>query len=392
MKKTAFYISSILFLFALIGCSTIVNTSDITDAYEIIYDMEHPMDIQKSGLIESVSLISLQDTSVYIGEITKIEALDTLICIQDKNNKCIYIFSDKGKHISTISGQGHGAGEYLEVTDFFVDAEKKTINILSRLNKKLYVYDINGNGIQTISLPKTFSRIAKYVDGFIGYMANYSEDRSQPHNYWIMDGNGKVVNHFGAIKGCIESRTSESFRPFSSHKGDLSISAEYERSIMTLNNGSNEAQTTYMLDFGKYNWPEIPDKDYNNDEKMFGLVNTHISNPKQFQETDGYLLSLVHMNGQPIIAAYDKESGKGKALSLANYIDDCLLGFGKPICISENEIFAIQDASGMYDVWKGGNEYNDFEKDRPTQVKNLRKRFKNIDEDGNPFIVRYRIR
>lgn len=104
MKKTAFYISSILFLFALIGCSTIVNTSDITDAYEIIYDMEHPMDIQKSGLIESVSLISLQDSSVYIGEISKIEALDTLICIQDKNNKYVYIFSDKGKHISTISG------------------------------------------------------------------------------------------------------------------------------------------------------------------------------------------------------------------------------------------------------------------------------------------------
>lgn len=132
--------------------------------------MEHPMDIQKSRLIESVSLISLQDSSVYIGEISKIEALDTLICIQDRNNKYVYIFSDKGKHISTISDQGHGAGEYLEVSDFFVDAEKKTINILSRLNKKLYVYDINGNGIQTISLPKTFSKIAKYADGFIGYI------------------------------------------------------------------------------------------------------------------------------------------------------------------------------------------------------------------------------
>ncbi len=386
MKKTAFYISFFLLLFTLAGCSTTANTS------EIIYDMDHLVDIQKSGLIKDVSLVSLQDTSVYIGDITKVDALDTLIYILDQNKKGIYIFSDKGKYVSTISEQGHGAGEYLEVTDFFVDPEKKTVNILSRLNRKLYVYDIKGNGIQVINLPKTFNRIAKYADGFIGYMANYSEDRSQPHNYWIMDGNGKVVSHFGVIKNCIESRTRESFRPFSSHKGDLSISAEYERGIMTLSDGSDDAQTTYMLDFGKYNWPEIPDKDYNNDEKMFMLVNTHISDPDQFQETDSYLLSLVYVNGQPIIAAYDKESGKGKALSLANYIDDCMLGGGKPISISENEIFAIQDASGMYEVWKGGNEYNDFEKDRPTQVKNLRKRFKNIDEDGNPFLIIYHLR
>ncbi len=372
-------------LCAMCGCATMAYTSETS------YDMDHPVDIQKSGLIKDVSLISLQDTSVYIGDIIKVDALDTLICILDQNKKGIYIFSDKGKCVSTISGQGHGAGEYLEVTDFFVDPEKRTVNVLSRLNKKLYVYDTKGNGIQVISLPKTFNRIAKYADGFIGYMANYSEDRSQPHNYWIMDGNGKVVSHFGVIKGCIESSTSESFRPFSSHKGDLSISAEYERSIMTLSDGSDDAQTTYMLDFGKYNWPEIPDKDYNNDEKMFGLVNTHISAPNQFQETDGYLLSLVLVNGQPVIAAYDKESGKGNSLSLANYIDDCLLGFGKPISFSENEIFATLDASIMHDVWKGGNEYNDFEKDRPTQVKNLRKRFKNIDEDGNPFLVRYRI-
>lgn len=386
MKKTAFYISLFLLLFTLAGCSTTANTS------EIIYDMDHLVDIQKSGLIKDVSLVSLQDTSVYIGDITKVDALDTLIYILDQNKKGIYIFSDKGKYVSTISEQGHGAGEYLEVTDFFVDPEKKTVNILSRLNRKLYVYDIKGNGIQVINLPKTFNRIAKYADGFIGYMANYSEDRSQPHNYWIMDGNGKVVSHFGVIKNCIESRTRESFRPFSSHKGDLSISAEYERGIMTLSDGSDDAQTTYMLDFGKYNWPEIPDKDYNNDEKMFMLVNTHISDPDQFQETDSYLLSLVYVNGQPIIAAYDKESGKGKALSLANYIDDYMLGGGKPISISENEIFAIQDASGMYEVWKGGNEYNDFEKDRPTQVKNLRKRFKNIDEDGNPFLIIYHLR
>ncbi len=386
MKKTAFYISFFLLLFTLAGCSTTANTS------EIIYDMDHLVDIQKSGLIKDVSLVSLQDTSVYIGDITKVDALDTLIYILDQNKKGIYIFSDKGKYVSTISEQGHGAGEYLEVTDFFVDPEKKTVNILSRLNRKLYVYDIKGNVIQVINLPKTFNRIAKYADGFIGYMANYSEDRSQPHNYWIMDGNGKVVSHFGVIKNCIESRTRESFRPFSSHKGNLSISAEYERGIMTLSDGSDDAQTTYMLDFGKYNWPEIPDKDYNNDEKMFMLVNTHISDPDQFQETDSYLLSLVYVNGQPIIAAYDKESGKGKALSLANYIDDYMLGGGKPISISENEIFAIQDASGMYEVWKGGNEYNDFEKDRPTQVKNLRKRFKNIDEDGNPFLIIYHLR
>ena len=386
MKKTTFYISLFLLLFTLEGCSTTANTS------EIIYEMDHPVDIQKSGLIKDVSLISLQDTSVYIGDIIKVDALDTLIYILDKYKKGIYIFSDKGKHVSTISGQGHGAGEYLEVTDFFVDPEKKTVNVLSRLNKKLYVYDTKGNGIQVISLPKTFNGITKYVDGFIGYMANYSEDRSQPYNYWIMDGNGKVVSHFGQIKSCIESRFKERFSPISSHKGDLSISAEYERGIMTLSDGSDDAQTTYMLDFGKYNWPEIPDKDYNNDEKMFRLVNTHISNPKQFQETDKYLLSLVLVNGQYVIATYDKESGKGKVLSLANYIDDCLLGFGTPVCMNENEIFAVKDASVMHDVWKGGNEYNDFEKDRPTQVKNLRKRFKNIDEDGNPFLVRYRIR
>ena len=47
MKKTTFYISLFLLLFTLEGCSTTANTS------EIIYEMDHPVDIQYISAISS---------------------------------------------------------------------------------------------------------------------------------------------------------------------------------------------------------------------------------------------------------------------------------------------------------------------------------------------------
>ena len=86
---------------------------------EVKFDLNTVKSIHDSGLITHVSLISLQQTEVTIGKISKIEVLDSLLYLLDESSKSVHIFTDAGRYVNTISGRGHGAGEYINIDDIF---------------------------------------------------------------------------------------------------------------------------------------------------------------------------------------------------------------------------------------------------------------------------------
>lgn len=223
-------------------------------------------------------------------------------------------------------------------------------------------------------------------------MGNYTEDASQPYNFWVMDKDFKIIGRFGKIEPKIESRTRTSFRPFSTYNGQTNILSEFERYVMNLQDVETEAMITYFPDFGSYNWPDVPDKTFRNDEEMFRLSNTYISYPDMFQETDKDLIWYVIKQGQPHLLVYDKERKAARSYVLSRYVGDLLMSFGQVTGMNQKEILTIHDAARLYDVWKGHNQYNDFEKLYPKQVRNLRRQISKIDPEGNPFLVIYQIR
>lgn len=360
---------------------------------EVKFDLNTVKSIHDSGLITHVSLISLQQPEVTIGKISKIEVLDSLLYLLDESSKSVHIFTDAGRYVNTISARGHGAGEYINIDDIFADGENKTINILSRQNGKVYVYNAQGNKqTRILQLPKHFFKMSRTADGYIGYMGNFTEDTSKPYNYWLLDKQMRIKNCFGQIDKNLESRVSLNFQPFSSFKTNTDILTELSRDVLTLKNGDSNPTTAFALDFGPYNMLKLRSKDFTDDKALLKIKNTSIVNPTMCQETDDYLLSLVYVQGQPIIAAYNKQKDQTYALGLDAYTGDLLMSFGDIAGMNENHIYTVVDAESVHDIWKGKNEFNDFEAEHPRQVRNMRKLFRNVDPMGNPFLAIYSFR
>lgn len=53
------------------------------------------------------------------------------------------------------------------------------------------------------------------------------------------------------------------------------------------------------------------------------------------------------------------------------------------------EIYTSIEASEMKVFVTGKNEYNNFESQYPEQIKRLREKLPNINEEGNPFLIIY---
>lgn len=382
-------------LFAILSILLLTNCT-VTKIEPAIWNVECDFskisDVNDSGIITDVNIVSLQDTSVYLNEINKIAILDTIVYLLDKEKNSLYVFSNNGKYIHTISDQGHGANEYLMLSDFCIDKKKQTINVLSRLDKKIFIYDKFGkNLIEVKALPKQFFKIEKRKEGYIGYMGNYTADEQFPYNYWLMDENFSIIGQFGEINTNLESRVSNNLEPFSQYDGTLHVLSEFSRDVICLEDSDIQASTIYKYDFGKCNLPSLSSRDYADDRKMFEIKNTYIANPIRFQETDRYILSLVLYQGQYKLIVYDKKKSMTEIVSLDAYTQKYLFSFGNVVYMNEKEIYTIIDAKNIYDVWIGYNEFNNFEKEYPSQVENLRKDIKSVNADGNPFLVIYKI-
>lgn len=77
--------------------------------------------------------------------------------------QAVYIFNLQGKLLHKISRKGRGAEEYLQLSDMFIDSRNRTLNLLSRIDEKLLVFDVDEYRlVKTIRLPKAF------VKGLIG--------------------------------------------------------------------------------------------------------------------------------------------------------------------------------------------------------------------------------
>ena len=104
-----------------------------------------------SSLFDKIELIQLETTdSSLIGNIKKIELLDSSIYILDGTQRCILVFDNYGNFKKKLSKIGKGPGEYVNIGDFNVEKDG-TIEVLS--NYKIIIYDKDFNVTDEINLP-----------------------------------------------------------------------------------------------------------------------------------------------------------------------------------------------------------------------------------------------
>ena len=352
---------------------------------------DNTVSIHSLNLIQAIDIVPLLSDDDFVGNIDKIVSCDTLLYLMDRDNQMVWVYDVHGQHISTINKKGHGADEYVQLTDIFIDKENETLNLLSRTEKKLLLFDLSGkNFLGQKKLPKTFTSMTKVPGGYVGYMGNYSEDERQSDNLWVLNDRLEILGSGDPIDTKLESRHRTDMRPLSNYKDKCHCINQMKRDVLLADDIN--IQKFCQFDFGNMNLPELTEEDVNDPRRMFEFSNSYIMGFDYFQETDEHLIALCLYQGQEVLIVYDKNSQEAKLATLDVDEKEYLLGFGYVRGMDEQHIYTVQSPDVVYSVYEGGNQYNNFEETHPKQVANLRRKLGDLQKNDNPFIMIYSIK
>ena len=133
--------------------STKTGMSDDNGITEFIIDVTNPADISIKDLWDKIELVPLETTEeCMIGSLTDVLYRDNIYYVFDEQQSSLYLFSDDGKYIDKIHGQGRGPGEYMLLYDFEINPFTGNIELLNPRGEIL-VYNQNCNFLEKINIP-----------------------------------------------------------------------------------------------------------------------------------------------------------------------------------------------------------------------------------------------
>lgn len=372
----------------LLGCDQQPSQKHVTGSpitFELNNDRQN---IHSTGLIKDVDVMAL-DNDVLIGEIDEIIRYNHYLYLLDRENHTVSIYDTSGNFINNISDYGRAGDQYNQLTDILVDNDDETLKLISRVDRKLISYSLNGSDLlKTEKLPKSFFKLSKNDGGFFGFVGNYI-DGPDSKNIWAMKGDLTLKKGFFDIDKSFDSYISSSIIPFSEYNGDLYFTKMMDYNIYSLND--REPNIEWTFDFGESNWPETVNTLAKMDAMSHAEKSKYIREIEAFQETDNFLILELLYQGQSLLGVYNKENKQGNIATLEPYADKYFFSFGRLIGMDENAIYTMVDAVTMKRYIDGKDAYNNFEELYPQQIERLRNRFSDleIDVSSNPFLITY---
>ncbi|MDR2423501.1 MAG: 6-bladed beta-propeller [Prevotellaceae bacterium] len=358
----------------------------------IKFDLKQkPVSIHKTGLIKSMDIISLHCEDVF-DRMEKIIGYKNRIYIFDwEQTYSVYIFDTLGKHINTISRHGQGPEEYAQISDIDVDTVNSTLNILSRMDKKLLKFDLDGKrclGVERTAM--AFTKMYKIKDGYLGYVANDIWDKEKPYNVWQLSEKQEVKASFFEIDKTWHSKSFPGYTVFSCFKDKIYYITPMDFNIYSIKDG--KVFVEYTFDFGDYTWPPHL-KEYKAPNETFEYRHSKVYGFDNFQETDKWLITRFLHKGQYQIGIYDKIMDTACVAHIVDSPDGeyFIISFGEIVGIDETTIYAKLDAQWVKDAWVGKNQYVDFCPKHGEQIERLRKKFPVVSEEDNPYLLIYKI-
>ena len=141
----------LLFLFV-VGCQS--KEKQIA-SYQIKINENQATDMSLSDFFPNVTYVPLEtsDKSL-LGYVTKLEIWDNRIYVLDQLiSRALFVFDLKtGRFLYKIDRKGNGPGEYVLLTDFFIDKKKRTIHLVAN-GRKVIHFDYNGKFVSEEDLP-----------------------------------------------------------------------------------------------------------------------------------------------------------------------------------------------------------------------------------------------
>jgi hypothetical protein len=350
---------------------------------------EEPVNIFNTGLVYDVEILNLDCSEAIFEEINKIIKYKNRIYLLDiYQTRSVIIYDTLGNFVNLIENFGQGPNEYIQLGDIFINREDETLNLVSRTDRKILKYDLNGNIIKVEKMPQMFNQFSKTSTGYVGYMGNYPISNDNPYNVWTLSDKMQLGKGFFEIDPTWNSKLKVNM-VFSNYEDKTYYITLMDFNVYSLEN--DECSIAYTFDFGKHAWPKTH-QEFDKYESLIRLPVHPISGLDDFQETREHIIAKIIHHGQMYLCVYNKQTHKTYVAFPDAYTGKYFFSFGKIISIDENAIYAIISASHIKEACIGKNQFNDFTTKYPEQIKRLREKFPHVDEEGNPFLVIYYIK
>lgn len=363
-----------------VGC---IGKSDSREGIINIDLTQKIIPVQKTGIIKQFDVIKLKTPDgVIIGDISKIIVFNNRIYVADyKQTRCVNVFDMEGNLLQTINRRGRGPGEYTNIASVFVDKYQGKFNILNQFPGLLLSWELDGMGNPEATAFKnmSLSDMVAHNNHLIGYTTVSSDGKY--NNIYLFDRTGNKVNGQMTLPKGWESNGFGDVNVFSTFNDNIYFKPTYEHIIYRLNKETFEP--VYSLDFGSYSWPsEIQSADdYRKSEKDF------IKKIYRYQETEGYWMFQLLLNGQDVLALVDKNNRQSTLCSLTPNESPCFISFGRIKSITQNHIVTAVEADRIARTL----ENEELLRDYPESVKQLKETVGDIQSRDNPVIVIYHL-
>lgn len=342
-------------------------------------------DLNETGTIESKKIIRLQTLdSCLIRKITKAIFYKNRLYILDEDQQKVFIFSDNGKFIKVIYSYGRGPKEYIQLCDIFINNSDNTLNLLSRTDYKLFVYDLDGGFVQIRKLPVPFLQRMIFVnDYYVGYAGNYVGSDFDNNNIWFFDKDFKIISSTMPIRKKFNSRFSMSVRYLSKYNDIVNYIQMLDYNVYSYKN--KEYNKKKYLYLGKYECPEHE----RNFDNLATLCSKYVTSFDFIQETDMYYIIGVVYKYQSRLIIINKKSNSYYFTNMAFYTKDNDVT-GSHIVGNDSKNLILYCSTGAI-LYLSDENNMDSEKDKE-KARILKRKFPDVKESDNPFIVIYRIK
>lgn len=299
------------------GCNS--RTNNLLDNDLIPVELDNIKDsLSFFDIFSKVEIIPLETTNLSLlsqMNFVKVIPFEDFIYILDSKQHLIQKFDSCGKYITTINKRGRGPGEYSLLSDFGINRQNRTIELLCPTGT-LYRYTIDSTYfVDSFSLKDSTKSTHLFEILSDDYYVFFSIFNDKKLIYYSTKENEVVKTDYTLPDYILKKSTLKfAMSPFIRFNDTVRFYEGHNGNIYSIDTTSLSIFAKYKWDFGKYNFnlSEVPENE--NDAYYYQLGNTisfkYASSFLLCTESDGFVISNFNFRGRMMTLAYNKSLNK----------------------------------------------------------------------------------
>lgn len=366
-----------------------INLGDIIDK---------KIELNLSEIVSEIKYVQLEtNKNCQISYVDKMVFTAKNIIILSKHD--IFLFNHEGKFIRKIGAKGKGPNEYFIIRDISVDVKDKLIYGIDNESKKIIVYSFDGRFIKNIQIDlKGFLwQLAFLNNSKILIFRQYSwiDESGKNLQLYSIDNQGKVNWEF-PVNNLKDLRVGHSNEAsFLQHENYFEFASLWRDTIYRINE-SNNYESIYHFDFGKYRFPD----DLFRDVEKYDKIKSNYIELMGEELLNDYIFIYYNLHDKFSFSIFDRKKNifiynenlyeNWEAIPFAGIINDIDGGLSisntnLKFAFNGNILLNPIQANEIRDILK--DEYSDGKEILyPEKQNELIELAKSMDEDDNPVI------